>query len=124
MKHLKNQKKPVAQDWHPADVIAALRKIGWSVSQLSLTHGLSRHTLGKALQFPYPKGERLIANALGVQPQKIWPSRYTADGQTNRTRGRKPMRPAGAPLPPVVRTTLQQSSPAQTVSNTKQQAAA
>ncbi|EHE2725738.1 transcriptional regulator, partial [Salmonella enterica] len=24
-----------------------------------------------------PKGERLIAEALGVAPEKIWPSRYS-----------------------------------------------
>ncbi|EEJ2444476.1 helix-turn-helix domain-containing protein [Salmonella enterica subsp. enterica serovar 13,23:y:e,n,z15] len=26
---------------------------------------------------PWPKGERLIAEALGVAPEKIWPSRYS-----------------------------------------------
>ncbi|WP_162265502.1 helix-turn-helix domain-containing protein, partial [Salmonella enterica] len=29
-----------------------------------------------ALNRRWPKGERLIAEALGVAPEKIWPSRY------------------------------------------------
>lgn len=88
------QKKP--GDWHPADVVAALRKAGWSLSQLCLHHGYSeRSALSVALRRPYPKAEKLIAAALGLQPATIWPSRYT-DGLPNRTRGPKPMRPANA----------------------------
>ncbi|HDT6506775.1 TPA: helix-turn-helix domain-containing protein [Klebsiella aerogenes] len=33
-------------------------------------------TLTNALNRRWPKGERLIAEALGVAPEKIWPSRY------------------------------------------------
>ncbi|MDI5816356.1 helix-turn-helix domain-containing protein [Salmonella enterica subsp. enterica serovar Cerro] len=25
---------------------------------------------------PYPRGERIIADALGVEPRDLWPSRY------------------------------------------------
>lgn len=88
------QKKPVVQDWHPADVVAALRKKGWSLQQLAKEHGYAgRSALSSALSQPYPKAEAIIAKALGFAPQEIWPTRYNADGTSNRTRGTKPMRP-------------------------------
>lgn len=88
------QKKPVKEDWHRADVIAALRKKSWSLQQLALAHGYNqRSSLSKALGSPSPKGEKIIADALGLLPQDIWPSRYNTDGTPNRTRGPKPMRP-------------------------------
>lgn len=82
---LKNryQKKPappVGDDWHPADVVAALRKAGWSLRRLSMAHGLHPGTLSFALRLPYHNGERVIASHIGVAPQEIWPSRYYADG--------------------------------------------
>ncbi|WP_071604044.1 MULTISPECIES: helix-turn-helix domain-containing protein [Dickeya] len=69
-------------DWHPADIIAALRKKGTSLSAVSRKAGLSSSTLANALYRPWPKGELLIANELGVKPEEIWPSRYY-DPQTN-----------------------------------------
>lgn len=33
-------------------------------------------TLTNALARPWPKGERIIAQAIGVSPAEIWPSRY------------------------------------------------
>lgn len=91
----KASKKASRQDWHPADITAALRKAGWSYSQLALAHNYaSKSALCNALRDPYPKAERIIAKAIGVQPMEIWPSRYDAAGQPNRTT-KKPLRPAG-----------------------------
>lgn len=64
------------QDWHPADIIAGLRKRGTSLAALSRQAGLASSTLANALNRHWPKGERLIADALGIAPEKIWPSRY------------------------------------------------
>ncbi len=64
------------QDWHPADIIAALKKQGTSLSAVSRQSGLASSTLENALYRRWPKGERLIADALGVAPEQIWPSRY------------------------------------------------
>jgi Ner family transcriptional regulator len=64
------------QDWHPADIIAALKKRGTNLSALSRQAGLASSTLANALARPWPKGEWLIAGALGVHPAVIWPSRY------------------------------------------------
>lgn len=63
-------------DWHPADVIAALKKRGTTLAAVSRKAGLSSSTLANALSRPWPKGEWLIANALNVHPAEIWPSRY------------------------------------------------
>ncbi|EIO7467847.1 helix-turn-helix domain-containing protein [Salmonella enterica subsp. enterica] len=63
-------------DWHSADIIAALKKRGTSLSAISRNSGLASSTLANALNRRWPKGERLIAEALGVTPEQIWPSRY------------------------------------------------
>lgn len=68
-------------DWHPADIVAAVRKTGWSLRQLSLRdsayEGLCRSALGRQ----YPRAERTIADAIAVEPWDIWPSRYDDDHQ-------------------------------------------
>jgi Ner family transcriptional regulator len=33
----------------------------------------------RALVRPWPKGELLIAEAIGISPAEIWPSRYYAE---------------------------------------------
>ncbi|ENZ0175038.1 helix-turn-helix domain-containing protein [Providencia rettgeri] len=65
-------------DWHRADIVAALHKQGVSLSQLSIDAGLSPSTLRNALRAPYPRAEEIIAHAIGVTPQEIWPSRYAS----------------------------------------------
>ena len=64
------------QDWHPADIIAALKKRGTSLAEVSRNSGLASSTLANALTRRWPKGERLIAEALDVAPEKTGPSRY------------------------------------------------
>lgn len=67
------------QDWHPADVVAAIRKAGWSLRKLATAAGYANPAvLANANQRPWPKGERIIADAIGVAPEVIWPSRYAA----------------------------------------------
>ncbi|MDI8936043.1 helix-turn-helix domain-containing protein [Salmonella enterica subsp. enterica serovar Anatum] len=36
----------------------------------------ARRRLTNALNRRWPKGEKLIAEALGIAPEQIWPSRY------------------------------------------------
>ncbi|MEI7240175.1 MULTISPECIES: helix-turn-helix domain-containing protein [Pectobacterium] len=64
------------QDWHPADIIAALKKWGKSLTAVSRNAGLASSTFANALKRHFPKGERLIAEALGSSPEQVWPSRY------------------------------------------------
>lgn len=71
------QTKKTAEDWHRADIIAALHKAGWSLRQLSLQHGYSQaSTLKNALDCPWKKGERIIAEAIGVPAEVIWAGRF------------------------------------------------
>lgn len=63
-------------DMHPADIVAAIKKRQTSLAELSRKMGLSSGTLANALKRPWPKGEFIIAAALGMHPSEIWPSRY------------------------------------------------
>lgn len=74
--HTSNAQKNMPLDWHIADIGAALKKAGTNMSALSEEHGYSRNNLRNALYRPYPKAERIIAQAIGVDPSEIWPSRY------------------------------------------------
>ncbi|MCP9269665.1 helix-turn-helix domain-containing protein [Xenorhabdus sp. XENO-1] len=64
------------QDWHPAEIICALRKRGTTLAALSRESGLSSSTLANTLSRPWPKGKWLIATCLEMDPAEIWPSRY------------------------------------------------
>lgn len=68
-------KKASPGDWHPADIVAALRKAGWSTRSLARHHGYHPSALAKAMHRSYPRAEQLIADALGVPPETIWPAR-------------------------------------------------
>jgi len=87
---LNKPKKPAPKDWHRADIIAAVRKTGTTLQQLSFEHGYtSGGTLRNALNYPAPKYERIIAEHLGTTPQTIWPSRYHEDGTPKSGRGER-----------------------------------
>ena len=87
MSTLQNAKKPVTEDWHRAEIVCALRMAGWSLRKLSAHHGYaSPTTLINALDHSWPKGERLIAAAIGIDPSEIWPSRYLDKSSTARKR--------------------------------------
>jgi Ner family transcriptional regulator len=87
-------KKPVGEDWHWKDVLAALHKRGWSLRQVGIAEGYpDGAALGEAARRPYPKAEAILARYLGVDhPMRIWPSRYGPDGRPNRRHGPPPMR--------------------------------
>ncbi|MGF1727177.1 helix-turn-helix domain-containing protein [Photobacterium nomapromontoriensis] len=81
-------------DWHPADIKAALDKVGWSLRQLSLHSGLSANAVGHALRRQYPRAELIIASAIGYKPYEIWPTRYNSEGHP-----KKCVRKRGAKIP-------------------------
>ena len=82
-------KKPAPKDWHRADIIAAVRKAGSNLRQLSFAQGYTSPALRNALRHPAPRYERIIAEFLGTTPQKIWPSRYHTDGTPKSGRGER-----------------------------------
>jgi Ner family transcriptional regulator len=75
---------PGSTDWHPADVLAALKKRGHSLAGLSVANGYHPTAAGKALKQPWPAMERLLAEAIGVVPWEIWPNRYDSEGNPRR----------------------------------------
>ena len=68
-------------DWHPSQVKSALNMAGYTLSSLAEKHGLRNGScLSPALVRSFPLGEKRIADALGLHPKDIWPSRYEKDG--------------------------------------------
>jgi putative transcriptional regulator, nlp len=92
-KHMaKHNQKSNKQDWHPADIKAALEKRGWTLRALAAYHGIrGAGTLSHTFLRSYPRNEQRIADAIGVPVQEIWPSRYNPDG-TKKPRGLRAMR--------------------------------
>ena len=93
-------KKPAPQDWHPADIVAALHKRHTSLQKLARTHSppYCNTALTLALRRPWPKAERIIAEAIGTAPQVIWPSRYHPDGTPRSGRGERGITKHTAPV--------------------------
>jgi len=74
-------KKPVEQDWHPADIKAALHKKNITLAGIAQAYGMnSSSSLSSTFIRSYPLNEKRIADAIGVHPMIIWPSRYNKDG--------------------------------------------
>lgn len=81
MQKLDTPKKPALQeDWHPAFTVYRLRLKGLSLRRLARLNGYAQGSATLVMRVAWPKIERLVASAIGVTPQEIWPSRYNADG--------------------------------------------
>lgn len=70
----------MASSWTKQDIIFALRAKGITAAELAKQNGLSRFTVYNGMERPAPKVQALIADALGVPRQKIWPQFYDAEG--------------------------------------------
>lgn len=64
------------KDWSRKRIVYELHERNITLQSLSVKSGLAPSTLKNALRFSYPKGERIIAEAIGVDPSEIWASRY------------------------------------------------
>lgn len=84
METLSTSKKPAQKDWHKAHIKAAVEIAGYTLRGLSRLHGLSTSYFREALHRPLPRAEKILAELIGVTPQKIWPSRYETDGTPKR----------------------------------------
>lgn len=75
-------KKASREDWHPADIKAALHKRGITLRGIAQAYGLKDSTsLSATFTRSLPANERRIAGALGLHPKVIWPSRYYENGE-------------------------------------------
>ncbi|WCH28244.1 helix-turn-helix domain-containing protein [Aeromonas salmonicida] len=72
----KKEQDASTKNWHRADILAAIKKKGGTLAQLSRTNGLHERTLYNALERHWPKGEQIIADYIGVASHIIWPERY------------------------------------------------
>lgn len=63
-----------------------LRVRGTSLADLAKTNELNERAIRNAKHRAYPRVERVIAKALGLQPEQLWPERWNADGTPSRQR--------------------------------------
>jgi len=59
-----------------------------SLSKLARLHSVAPSIMAVVRHKPYPKSERIIAEALGLKPEDLWPWRYDAAGNPNRISSR------------------------------------
>lgn len=74
-----SQKEELYADWHPEDIKAKVHKLGLSFSELSRRNGYAAGSLKTVLRAPCKPYQQIVADALGVPPEIIWPSRYRAE---------------------------------------------
>ena len=66
---------------HPADIHAEIKKRGGSFALLARADGnITAGALANALHRPAGRGERIIAEYLGMSLHKLWPLRYDKAG--------------------------------------------
>jgi lambda repressor-like predicted transcriptional regulator len=75
----------------PKDIMALrewvkfrLRLKGHSLKSFGRQYGIKAGTVGVVFSRPYPRMERLLADALETQPWELWPDRYGPDHKPNR----------------------------------------
>lgn len=77
MSKQRTRKKTARKNWHNADIVAAVRKAGWSLRRLATHHGYASPTqLSMAMSQRWPKGQKIIADAIGETRHEIWPEWY------------------------------------------------
>ncbi|EBC4877359.1 DNA-binding protein [Salmonella enterica] len=70
-------------DWHPETIKAEIHKKGLSFRVLSVKAGYKPDSLKTVLRTPCRPYQQIIADALGVSPETIWPSRYAVVSYVN-----------------------------------------
>lgn len=79
-----SRKEELVPDWHPEIIKAEIHKLGLSFRTLSLQAGYSKDSLKSVLRTPCKPYQQIVADALGVPPEVIWPSRYQTDSYMRR----------------------------------------
>ncbi len=72
--------KTIQTDWLWDEVIAALHSEGLTLRALAKRHEVDVQAISCVQHKPSPTTETRIAEALGILPQQIWPTRYNPDG--------------------------------------------
>lgn len=75
--------KQTPKDWSKARIRFAVHERGLTLKGLTLANGYrSVDAVAQCLHRPYPKVERILAEAIGERPETIWPSRYRVNDKT------------------------------------------
>ena len=69
-------------------VIYQISLQGRSLAEVARNAGVRRQTLYQVFQRFYPRMEKIIADALGLEARVLWPERYDTDGLPIRCMGR------------------------------------
>ena len=68
-------------NWTRQEVLFALRRAGTTAAAIGEANGLASTSVYNALERPYPRVHDLIAAAIGVSRETIWPQFYQHDGR-------------------------------------------
>ncbi len=77
---LKKVKRP-NQGWHRADIKCQLEKRGYTLRKVGEDADYCARAAQKVFGTWWPRMERVVADALEVEPWEIWPERYNDYGQ-------------------------------------------
>lgn len=67
--------------WHPQDIIAEIRKRGWTHQKIADHLGLSRSTVTLSIRTGSSVIVRaFIARLIGAQEEELWPFRFPPSG--------------------------------------------
>lgn len=80
----KGQFSTTEKNWHRADILAAIRKQGTTLSELSRQAGLHERTLYNVLERHWSKGEKIVSDCIGIPVEEIWPERYENQSKMER----------------------------------------
>ncbi len=83
--------------WHRADIIAAVRKRGASLSEIGRRVGLSRKSMSWALIRRHERANLAIAEFIGVPAHDLWPHWFLP---TTAPSAPEPTSARGRPSPP------------------------
>ncbi|MBL4871156.1 MAG: helix-turn-helix domain-containing protein [Robiginitomaculum sp.] len=76
-----NPDELVRRGWNKEKIKTELRLKGFTLASLARIHGKGRTYFSIVLIQSLPKGEKVIADILGVHPSEIWPARYGSVGR-------------------------------------------
>lgn len=66
-----------------------LRNHSTSLADLARDLGVVRNAMNNVKRQPYPRMERAIADAIGLQPVELWPERWNSDNTPVRVRPKR-----------------------------------
>lgn len=71
------------RDWDSDAILTALKRKGISIKEIEEKMGVKKNCARNVFYRSYPKAEEVIAEAIGIEPYVIWPSRYFTEAQVS-----------------------------------------